>query len=65
MKTKKDQDKYMAHTPKNEIEVCRACPYPEPKCGANGCEHFKRLKAEFLKAKGDRRRLRGKKEVVV
>ena len=56
----KKPDQYMTLTPKSEVEICEKCPYPQPKCGANGCKHFKQIKSNILKARGDKRRLRGK-----
>lgn len=60
MKYKKP-DVYITLTPKNEIEICEKCPHPKPICGANGCEHFREQKAKILEARGDKRRLRGKR----
>lgn len=52
------------YTPPEEIEICERCPYPLPKCGANGCAHFKQEKAKILEARGDKRRLRRRREEV-
>lgn len=55
-------DKYCTYVSKDEAEICEKCPYPKPKCGANGCEHFRNLKAKLLQRRGDKRRLRRKRE---
>ena len=60
MKEKGKHDPHITITPKEEVEICENCPYPSPICGANGCKHFKTLKAELLAKRGDNRRLRGK-----
>lgn len=49
------------YTPQEEIEICEKCPYPLPKCGANGCAHFRKEKAKILEERQDKRRLRGKR----
>lgn len=47
---------FITHTPQEEIEICEKCPYPKPKCGANGCDYFiskkKRLAEEKNKQAG-------------
>ena len=47
-------DPHITITPRAEVEICENCPYPNPICGASGCQHFKAKKAELLKAKGDK-----------
>ena len=33
-------DKFVTYTPPELIAFCRDCPFPEPKCGQNGCKPF-------------------------
>ena len=58
----KQYDSYSTYTPPEEIDICEHCPYPKPICGANGCAHFREIKAKQLAQRGDKRQLRGKKK---
>ena len=51
-------DSYNTYTPPELIDVCEKCPYPEPKCGQDGCAHFREKRAEYLAKRNDKCRKR-------
>ena len=51
-------DKFVTYTPPELIAFCRACPFPEPKCGEKGCKPFLAKRDEVLDEERAKRRNR-------
>ena len=38
---------YITKTSQALVDICLNCPYPRPKCGADGCVHYKQKRQEL------------------